>query len=205
MIILDLLPIVDAVAERGWIVVDNALSPTLVAGLCEALPTRWQPAGVGRAQQHQTNAQIRRDQIHWLEASAGGAVAEYLAMMEQLRQCANRELMLGLFDYEAHFARYQPGDFYGCHRDAFAGRSNRRLTTVCYLNEQWQPSDGGILRLYDDDEQFLADIEPKSGRLVVFLSEQFPHEVLAAERERFSIAGWFRVNGNQSGRLDPPR
>nr|WP_226799060.1 2OG-Fe(II) oxygenase [Aeromonas simiae] len=202
---MDFLPLMDAIAERGWTLVDDFLPPDLVQGLQEALPDEWQPAGIGRAQQHQTNSAIRRDQIHWLERETGGAVARYLAMMEQLRLCANRELMLGLFDYEAHFARYRPGDFYGRHRDAFAGRSNRRLTTVCYLNEGWQEADGGLLRLYGDDEQFLSDIAPRAGRLVLFLSEAFPHEVLPARAERHSIAGWFRVNGNALGRVDPPR
>lgn len=30
--------------------------------------------------------------------------------------------------------------------------------------------------------------------MVVFLSEKFPHEVLKANRKRYSIAGWFRVD-----------
>ncbi len=29
--------------------------------------------------------------------------------------------------------------------------------------------------------------------------------VLPANQERYSIAGWFRVNGSGNGRLDPPR
>ena len=101
-------------------------------------------------------------------------MADYLARMEALRLAANRMLMLGLFDYEAHFARYRSGDFYATHRDAFAGRSNRRLTSVFYLNNDWQPEAGGVLRMYDDDEQFLMDVSPRGGRLVLFLSEEFP-------------------------------
>jgi len=40
--------------------------------------------------------------------------------------------------------------------------------------------------------------------LVVFLSEEFPHEVLKAKRSRFSVAGWFRVNTSNAERADPP-
>ncbi|MET0091118.1 MAG: hypothetical protein ABW068_14070, partial [Candidatus Thiodiazotropha sp.] len=36
-------------------------------------------------------------------------------------------------------------------------------------------------------------------------SERFPHEVLPAQRDRYSIAGWYRVINNQQGRIDPPR
>ncbi|WP_174217894.1 2OG-Fe(II) oxygenase [Aeromonas bivalvium] len=197
--------VMDAIYARGWAIVDDFLSPAEVAALRACLPAAWQPAGIGREGLHQGNADIRRDQIHWLDAELGAPVADYLARMESLRIAANRLLMLGLFDYEAHFARYRPGDFYATHRDAFAGRSNRRLTSVFYLNQDWQPADGGLLRVYDDDEQHLMDVSPMGGRLVLFLSEEFPHEVLPAREERYSIAGWFRVNGTGLGRVDPPR
>jgi len=170
----------DAIYTRGWVIVDDFLTATEVEALRACLPGDWQPAGIGREALHQGNPDIRRDQIHWLEADLGAPVVDYLARMESLRLAANRSLMLGLFDYEAHFARYRSGDFYATHRDAFAGRSNRRLTSVFYLNNGWQPEAGGVLRVYDNDEQFLMDVSPKGGRLVLFLSEEFPHEVLPA-------------------------
>ncbi|MEC7468361.1 MAG: 2OG-Fe(II) oxygenase, partial [Pseudomonadota bacterium] len=34
---------------------------------------------------------------------------------------------------------------------------------------------------------------------------EFPHEVLPATRDRFSIAGWFRVNNSTAQRVDPPK
>jgi SM-20-related protein len=40
--------------------------------------------------------------------------------------------------------------------------------------------------------------------LVVFLSEEFPHEVLPTATDRYSIAGWFRVNTSSAERVDPP-
>ncbi len=164
----------DAIYTRGWVIVDDFLTAAEVDALKACLPGEWQPAGIGRDALHQGNPDIRRDQIHWLEPSLGAPVADYLARMESLRLAANRMLMLGLFDYEAHFARYRSGDFYATHRDAFAGRSNRRLTTVFYLNNDWLPEAGGVLRMYDDQEQFLMDVSPKGGRLVMFLSEEFP-------------------------------
>ena len=199
---MDLSAVMDAIFTRGWAIVDDFLTATEVDALKGCLPSEWQPAGIGRNTLHQDNRDIRRDQIHWLEPDLGAPVADYLARMEALRLAANRMLMLGLFDYEAHFARYRRGDFYATHRDAFAGRSNRRLTTVFYLNNDWQPDAGGVLRMYDDKEQFLMDVSPRGGRLVIFLSEEFPHEVLPAHRERYSIAGWFRVNGSGSERVE---
>lgn len=59
--------------------------------------------------------------------------------------------------------------------------------------------------MYDLQDQHLQTVQPKGGRLVVFLSEQFPHEVLTSHVDRFSIAGWFRINGVRDNMLDISR
>ena len=48
-------------------------------------------------------------------------------------------------------------------------------------------------------------ITPSFGTIVVFLSEEFPHEVLPAMRDRYAIAGWFRLNSSIANNIDPPR
>jgi SM-20-related protein len=48
-------------------------------------------------------------------------------------------------------------------------------------------------------------VPPKNGTLVLFLSEEFPHEVLVAKKTRYSIAGWFRINNSIGNQIDPPR
>ena len=90
-----------------------------------------------------------------------------------------------------HFARYQRGDFYQKHLDAFTGRSSRVLTTVCYLNDV---ASGGALQIYDDNDSPLLQVQPQASTLVLFESARFPHEVLPADSTRFSIAGWFRID-----------
>jgi SM-20-related protein len=45
---------------------------------------------------------------------------------------------------------------------------------------------------------------PNVGTVVVFLSEEFPHEVLPALRDRYAIAGWFRLNTSIANNIDPP-
>ena len=80
------------------------------------------------------------------------------------------------------------------------------LSTVLYLNRSWRAQDGGELLLYPEaGEQPLLRLTPALGTLAVFLSEAFPHEVLPAGRDRYSIAGWFRVNTSTASRVDPPR
>jgi len=202
--------IADAVERDGHIVLDGALRPGLVdalfvhlANLADDDLTR---AGIGREGDHQLNRFVRRDQTRWLEPGEvpGG---DFLAWMERLRLGLNRRLFLGLFDYEAHYARYVPGAFYKKHLDAFDGaQRNRVLSTVLYMNPNWQPGDGGEMLVYDPaGERVIETVAPLYGRLAVFLSERFPHEVLPTRCTRYSIAGWCRVNISLGGVVDPAR
>lgn len=161
-------------------------------------------AGVGRGQGLQTQDEIRRDRIHWLDGSTPAQQA-YLAQMEEYRIALNSRCYLGLLDYEAHFAHYNPGEFYRKHLDAFRGRSNRRVTTVVYLNEGWQREWGGELEIFTEQDESLLKVEPLAGTLVSFLSDEFPHQVLPASHPRLSIAGWFRINQSLAGVIDPAR
>ena len=78
-------------------------------------------------------------------------------------------------------------------RDALNGPKNRLLSTVVYLNDEWTAADGGELLLYRAGNQgAIARILPKPGLMALFLSDEFPHEVLSTKKPRHSIAGWFR-------------
>ena len=190
----------------GWCVVDEALDASAAAALAtHALGLTagsLHRGGVGRGTDHHTANDLRRDDIVWLSSEATPDRL-WLDAMAHLKAHLNQHLYLGLQDYEAHYARYAPGAFYGRHVDAFKGQSNRFVSTVYYLNADWpssadHPDDtglGGELLLYPSAEaqQASATIAPRMGRLVVFLSEDLPHEVLPAVRTRHSIAGWFRL------------
>jgi len=195
--------IAEALVERGYLIADGFFPHQLVEDLRACFQhideSQFKVAGIGRQSGFQHQAEIRSDKIHWIEASAA-VTAEFLEWMESLRLGLNQRLYLGLFDYESHFAHYPAGAFYKKHLDAFRSKReqaqpNRILSTVLYLNKDWLPVNGGNLVIYDEHgKQVLDSILPLTGRLVVFLSEKFPHEVLPATRERRSIAGWFRVN-----------
>jgi SM-20-related protein len=119
----------------------------------------------------------------------------YLDAMDALKMQLNRQLFLGLRDFEAHFAHYPPGHFYQRHVDAFRGQSNRIVSSVFYLNPDWSEQDDGQLVLYKaGSDKPLQIVQPRFGSMVLFLSEQFPHEVRPARRDRYSIAGWFRTD-----------
>ena len=197
--LLDVAPI--ALAEKGWGVFDNAFP----AEIADALwlesrrdeSRRYRPAGTGRDDQHHAVTDVRSDDIQWLKGKTEAECA-YLARMEALRTTLNRELFLGLFDYECLFARYLEGARYRTHLDAFTGERNRVLSTVLYLNKGWQAAEGGELVLYEGDgATVLSRVLPEHNRLLMFLSEGFPHEVLPTHRVRFSLTGWFRVNSSE--------
>jgi SM-20-related protein len=103
----------------------------------------------------------------------------------------NRDLMTGLADFEGHFAVFPAGAGYARHFDRLHGSDLRAISAALYLNDAWRPEDGGQLRLYTGGGRS-EDILPIGGRLVVFVSERFEHEVLPATRERMSFTGWFR-------------
>ncbi|GGD56081.1 2OG-Fe(II) oxygenase [Lacimicrobium alkaliphilum] len=180
------------------------LAQTLLTEVHQLNPYHFEPAGIGRELQQQQNQFVRTDAIHWLKGQTA-AQQEFLMLMEELRMALNRRLFMGLFDYECHFAHYGPGDFYKKHLDAFKGRTNRVLSTVYYLNPGWSRADEGELLMYErgNSHPFLA-VTPLFGQMLIFLSERFPHEVKPARRDRYSIAGWFRVNGSIGGAIDPP-
>lgn len=205
----DIFDIIAAAIEiRGYTVLPCALpvwhTDALYHHVRSLDPDLFQPARIGREKGETANPFVRRDRILWL-GSTVPAIVDYLAWGEQLRLAINRRLYLGLFDYECHFAIYRQGAFYKKHLDAFKGERNRLLTTVFYLNPSWQPQDGGQLLLYSpQDGSLMETVQPQYGQMVIFLSEDFPHEVTASQRERFSLTGWYRVNNSLQGRIDPP-
>ncbi|MEX2366703.1 MAG: 2OG-Fe(II) oxygenase [Pseudohongiellaceae bacterium] len=201
--------IAGALETRGYSILPAALPEGLVVSLLQHFKSLEDSdfirAGIGREQNFQHNPFVRSDAICWLESGAG-PLAGYFNWIETLRRGLNRRLFLGLFDYECHYACYPPGAFYKKHLDAFRGSNSRVVSTVLYLNTDWQAADGGQLLLYKPGHQKpLETIEPRFNTMVLFLSEAFPHEVLVTSKPRYSLSGWFRVNNSIGDTVDPPQ
>ncbi|MBS3803311.1 MAG: 2OG-Fe(II) oxygenase [Oleiphilaceae bacterium] len=189
-------------AGGGWASIDafEFLTPPLVTELAREV-TLWhrgdrlRAAGVGRGLTLQQDRSVRCDKVAWLNGQTPPQ-ARLFDRIEDIRQGLNERLFLGLRRFEAHYAIYEPGDFYRRHMDSFAGRASRIVSLVLYLNENWQPEDGGKLQLFNRDlpGSVGATVAPEAGRLVVFMSEEIPHEVLIANRTRYSLACWFRCD-----------
>jgi len=186
----------DQLAEQGWTIIRDLFSPEETEALAAEARRLWaagefKKAGIGR--DRRVLPDVRSDLIFWLDEDAPIPVQRfYRQRMEKLRRELNRRLFVGLVSLEAHFAVYPPGAFYRKHVDRSASSADRMISCVLYLNRDWRPEHGGALRLYPCDEVASVDVLPEAGVCVLFRSDSIYHEVLPAERERFSVTGWFR-------------
>lgn len=193
--------IASTLARQGWCVTPDFVDTKTWHALAAEANQRWaqqefHPAHIGIGQSRKANTAIRGDSIAWIEHDAPSvAQAAYITRLEHLRFAVNQELFLGAFDLELHFARYPAGAYYSKHLDQHAGTQTRMVSCILYLNQDWQDDDGGQLRIYTvpGDEGHYTDVIPAGGTLVTFLSGDFHHEVLPAQRPRLSIAGWMRT------------
>ena len=193
--------LLDAIDQKGWGVIDGYSTDgdsLRLRNECEAACKTgdFKRAGVGRAQSVKINEEIRSDQILWLSPeNIFPEQQSYLAKVEFLRLALNERFILGLFDFEGHFALYPEGGFYKAHLDCHAGSNARVFTVILYLNEEWNTGDGGELKLWttcgEKSGSFVL-IEPKMGTIVCFPSADYWHEVLPTIKSRRSITGWFR-------------
>jgi len=189
--------------ERGWCVTPHFIPPLLVSELRrEALELHAQggfrPAGIGRGEALRFKPEVRTDRVYWLDPGrCSGPQRLYLGTLETLRQTLNQTLLLGLFEYAGHFALYPPGTYYRKHLDQFVGMGLRTVTLILYLNPDWEPQDGGQLRIYCDPRHpdYYEELLPLGGQLVTFLSARYLHEVMPSRRDRVSITGWLSRRG----------
>ena len=202
--------IADDLVQQGYSIQPAVLPEPIASALYQHQQTlnaenAYVDAGIGRGDHYVKTEFIRTDEIRWItgESEAGKLWMDWTSGLQSF---LNRRLYLGLFSFESHFSHYPPGAYYKRHYDAFRGEVNRVLSVVTYLNPGWGNTDGGELVLYrDDQDQEGIKVVPLYGTVIVFLSEEFPHEVLPAHRDRYSVAGWYRVNTSICNKIDPPR
>jgi SM-20-related protein len=202
--------VIDALADRGLYIGPSILQTTLTHELHQRALTlcqsaQMQSARIGRDMNATLATAIRGDETRWLdEDPTDSAERDARRAVEVLRSALNRELYLGARTAELHFAHYAPGAFYKTHRDRFGDHDARVISLVFYLNPIWCEGDGGELVIYDEVKSQpltlettpeIARVLPLSGTMVAFRSERFPHEVLAASKDRFSLTGWLRRDG----------
>jgi len=141
---------------------------------------------------------IRGDIILWIdETKADIGETLFFNKINDLIKYLNRTCFMGILQKEFHYAVYPKGTFYKRHIDTFQNDDRRKLSFVCYLNdENWQTENGGELVLYLDEnkKEIEKTIFPIPGRVVIFESQIIEHEVKPVlQDQRLSITGWLKT------------
>ena len=198
---LQLTTIINDLSKNGYAICDAFLPAKTITTLANKATKRYLSGAMAAAKtgQQAKNTSMRGDSIFWLdENSRKPSVQAYFSKMQLIKNALNQHLFMNVQELETHLAVYPIGSVYQKHLDQFSqgeGVQARQLSSVLYLNNHWLVVDGGALRLHLNENEFL-DISPTAGKLVLFLSSQFWHEVLPATRPRISLTGWFRTRAN---------
>jgi len=194
--------IIDDLMHQKFSIADNFFSPEEVAVLRKSLLAKFEEdhfkkSAIGNQANEQIMDAIRGDFILWLdEEHANDAEKLYFDRINDFVHYLNRTCFLGIRDKEFHYALYPEGTFYKRHLDTFQNDSRRKLSMVCYLNEEhWQMDFGGELTIYKNENgvETERNIIPQQGRMVIFESQVLEHEVKPVKQPRLSITGWLKT------------
>lgn len=194
--------IISDLLNQQYSVVDNFFTTAEVKALRESLLTRYQEntfkkAAIGNRINEKIETTIRGDYIFWLnEKQSNSAEKCFFDKINDVANYLNKTCFMGILFKEFHYALYPKGTFYKRHLDTFQNDDRRKLSVVCYLNEErWLPEYGGELVLYLSQErkETQKTIFPLSGRIVIFESQVLEHEVKTVQHKRMSITGWLKT------------
>lgn len=142
---------------------------------------------------------IRGDQIAWVEGREPGceSIGMLMAHIDEavMYSAANGQLGDCVINgrTKAMVACY-PGNGAGYVRHVDNPNGDGRcITCIYYLNKNWDvKKQGGLLQIYPEGKNVVANIEPMFDRLLIFWSDRRnPHEVKPAYATRYAITVWY--------------
>ncbi|WP_235942620.1 2OG-Fe(II) oxygenase [Salinimicrobium oceani] len=194
--------IISDLVEQQYSIVEDFFSLTEVEELRNSLLSKYEEdnfkkAAIGNRTNEVVAKSVRGDFILWLnEAEAAASEKAFFKTINDFVHYLNRTCFMGILHKEFHYALYPEGTFYKRHLDTFQNDDRRKLSMVCYLNDQdWQPEYGGELVIYKNENgvEVPKTIYPFPGRMVIFESQLLEHEVKPVKTERLSITGWLKT------------
>ena len=191
------------ILEKSYSIIDDFFDASEIEELRDSLKDIYEAdcfkkAAIGDKFNEEVDKTIRGDFILWINEAEGRAVERrFFNKINNLVDYLNRTCFLGILQKEFHYAVYPTGTFYKRHLDTFQNDDRRKLSMVCYLNDDsWVATNGGELTLYlpSENGETALDIIPKPGRMVIFESQVLEHEVKPVlASERLSITGWLKT------------
>ncbi len=188
--------------EQQYCIVEGFFKAEEVSALRNSLLEKYEEenfkkAAIGSKVNEIIERSVRGDFILWLnESEANFAEKAFFNRINDMVSYLNKTCFMGILFKEFHYALYPKGTFYKRHLDTFQNDDRRKLSMVCYLNEEdWQPEYGGELVLYlnENGKEVEKTIYPFPGRMVIFESQILEHEVKPVEQKRMSITGWLKT------------
>lgn len=184
---------VDLLAEQDYVVIDDFLSEDLYQTIRSHFLKKleqdtFDKAGIGALGANIIKSEVRGDFTYWLNEDVDHELTEFNEVTKELIFVMKRHCFLPIADAEFHYAFYPPGAHYEAHVDQFSERSNRIISVVIYLNENWKEGDGGELKIFRENHEIL--IEPVAKRCVFFKSDKVLHQVMPTNKDRYSLTGW---------------
>lgn len=191
--------IIEDLLERHYSVVDGFFTLEEVALLRDNLLLKYEEdqfrkSAIGNKFNEEIIKTIRGDFILWMDESKADTTERlFFDKVNNLVTYLNKTCFMGIQQKEFHYAVYPTGTFYKRHLDTFQNDDRRKISIVCYMNEDpWPAENGGELTLYL--EEGAKDILPLAGRVVIFESQLLEHEVKVVKAsERLSITGWLKT------------
>lgn len=193
--------IIKNLSDSKYSIADSFFSSDEISALRDSLERKYadnafKKSAIGNQSNTKIIDTVRGDLILWLdEAETTDAERLFFDKIADFVTYLNRTCYMGIREKEFHYAVYPEGTFYKRHLDTFMNDSKRKLSIVCYLNnEDWKPDYGGELTLYlnKDSLENEVNIYPVQGRMVIFESQVLEHEVKAVKKQRMSVTGWLK-------------
>ena len=192
--------IIEDLLQRHYSVVDNFFTQDEVHQLRNNLlikheADRFRKSAIGDKFNEEVIKSVRGDFILWIDESRADLVEQqFFKKLNCFISYLNKTCFLGIQQKEFHYAIYPTGTFYKRHLDTFQNDDRRKLSIVCYLNEDpWLAENGGELTIYLENGPI--DLLPLAGRAVIFESQLLEHEVKVVKAsERLSITGWLKTH-----------
>ncbi len=194
--------IISDIGTKQYSIIENFFSEEDVLILRQLLLKKheedaFKKAAIGNRFEETIIKSIRGDVILWMdETKAATAELRFFNKINDLIAYLNKTCFMGILHKEFHYAIYPKNTFYKRHIDTFQNDDRRKLSFVCYLNEDgWLPENGGELVLYlnENGEEVEKIIYPFPGRVVIFESQIIEHEVKPVNTQRLSITGWLKT------------
>src|SRR5690606_34864656 len=114
----------------------------------------FKKAAIGNRLNETIEKSVRGDFILWINEKDENEVEKlFFRKINSLVEYLNKTCFLGILQKEFHYAVYPEGTFYKRHLDTFQNDDRRKLSLVCYLNQEgWKPENGGELVIYKEVE-----------------------------------------------------